>query len=238
MAATGVVRAARKIQFPFFFPAFLASQPRHFYICAISARSFPAASSKGGPTFWISQRHCQHRSYLQRVLFNPDVWDRCFQQLPTSIDRARVDLHIASKATCSLDNFIFPVRAVQVQVPGQKKNGNFLKHNRSTLSINLDEWTTTEHNECAQINGTSSCPTHKTRTPKPTTEHHACAQNQRNEIMPRPKTRTPKPTTEHHARAKTKDVKIQVGFHPLGINTPQNFHSLHHLWQCCDEKCH
>ena len=31
------------------------------------------ASSKRAPTFWISQRHCQHRAYLQRVLFNSDV---------------------------------------------------------------------------------------------------------------------------------------------------------------------
>ena len=29
--------------------------------------------AKGAPTFWISQRHCQHRAYLQRVLFNSDV---------------------------------------------------------------------------------------------------------------------------------------------------------------------
>ena len=43
------------------------------------------------------------------------LWDGCFQQLPNSINRACVNLHIAITATGSLDKLVFPVRAVQMQ---------------------------------------------------------------------------------------------------------------------------
>ena len=58
------------------------------------------------------------------------LWDRCFQQLPNSIIRARVDLHIASKVTCSLDKSCFRWE----QCKCKKKTETFRNHNRSTLS--------------------------------------------------------------------------------------------------------
>ncbi len=55
------------------------------------------------------------RSFAKQLL-----WDRCFQQLPNS-NRVRVDLHIASKATCSLDNSFFGESSAGASASAKRK---------------------------------------------------------------------------------------------------------------------
>ena len=120
MAATVVVMLGRNLEFLFFscvlsfFITTTFLQLSHFSQELPSGFSnfldlpAPLPAPSVSPESLIQFRRL--RSFAKQLL-----WDRCFQQLPNSINRACVKLHIAITATGSLDKLVFPVRAVQMQ---------------------------------------------------------------------------------------------------------------------------
>ena len=93
MAATSVVRAARKIQVPLVSCGLSFTTTTFLHLGHFSQELSSGFQQRRPNFFWISQRHCQHRSYHKNLIqfrrlrgfAKQLLWDRCFQQLPNSI---------------------------------------------------------------------------------------------------------------------------------------------------------
>ena len=123
MAATVVVMLARNLQF-LFFSCVLSFTTTTFLQLSHFSQELSSGFQQRGSNFLdlpapLPAPSVSPESLIQfrrlRSFAKQLLWDRCFQQLPNSINRAFVDLHIAITATGSLDKLVFPVRAVQMQ---------------------------------------------------------------------------------------------------------------------------